>query len=380
MHRQKSNGYYITDQNIYDSNSGVSKKIKNQILIFEEHGTKIELFQIERLNFVEKIIRQICRVFIFLPNYSTLKLLKQLKATNTKSPNFIYIRFFLFDKKFINYLIALKRKNSQLKILLEIPTYPYSNEGTSYLRKKAMIRVINTYFMWEKCFDKIVTFSADDEIYGIPTIKIANGVNYGMLPPKKITNCSEINVIAVGLFDEWHGYDRFINGLNDYYLTSKSRKVKLHLVGDGPALVKYKILVSKHGIQEYVKFYGFLCDASLDLVYDRSELALDALARHRSNVYYNSSLKGKEYCAKGFPIISGVKTELDNFNNYRYYMRVNPDETSIDIESIVKFYDSIYQNTDKNCIVREIRSYTEKKFDIKYSMLPVIRYISGELL
>jgi hypothetical protein len=51
--------------------------------------------------------------------------------------------------------------------------------------------------------------------------------------------------------------------------------------------------------------------SSLNDIYNISDIAIDSLGRHRSNVMYNSTLKGKEYCAKGLPIVSGVKTEFD---------------------------------------------------------------------
>lgn len=42
------------------------------------------------------------------------------------------------------------------------------------------------------------------------------------------------------------------------------------------------------------------------------------MGRHRSGVSFNSSLKGKEYCAKGLIIVSGVKTELDLDGEFLY--------------------------------------------------------------
>ncbi|MFK5655764.1 hypothetical protein ACIA4K_04025 [Lactobacillus delbrueckii subsp. bulgaricus] len=56
----------------------------------------------------------------------------------------------------------------------------------------------------------------------------------------------------------------------------------------------------------------------LDYYYNICDIGIDSMGRHRSNVYYNSSLKGKEYLAKGLPIVLGVTTELDYIKDFRF--------------------------------------------------------------
>ena len=80
-------------------------------------------------------------------------------------------------------------------------------------------------------------------------------------------------------------------------------------------------------------------------LYDKADIALDCMGRHRVGVYYNSSLKGKEYCAYGVPIISGVETELDQRKEFQYYLRVPADDTILDMDDIVNYYHKCYDGT-----------------------------------
>ena len=164
----------------------------------------------------------------------------------------------------------------------------------------------------------------------------------------------------------------------EYYKKGGKRKINLHLVGDSEVLNEYREKVSCYKLNDNVIFYGKKYGEELDKIYDTCDLALDALGRHRSGVYYNSSLKGKEYCAKGLPIISGVKTELDYNKEYSYYLRVDADESDIDMLDIIEFYDKIYNsNKTRKDIINFIRSYSEEYFDFKNGFNPIINYINN---
>ncbi|OJF94675.1 hypothetical protein [Alkalibacterium sp. 20] len=144
--------------------------------------------------------------------------------------------------------------------------------------------------------------------------------------------------------------------------------------------MKCKNYVKKHNLVNKVLFYGLQDGEELNEIYDECELALDSMGRHRSKVYYNSSLKGKEYGAKGLPIVSGMKTELDFDGNYPYYLRVPADDTPINIENIINFYDSIYDSsldTQKE-VINYIRDYTIKHFGVGIGLRKVLDVILND--
>ena len=198
----------------------------------------------------------------------------------------------------------------------KIPTYPFKNE---YKGIKSILGFIGMYYLkhLHKYIDYIVTYSKDKEIYRIPTIITSNGVDLEKIKPKKESRSKDINMIAVANFSMWHGYDRIIEGLNNYYKNDCKDNVYLYLVGSGEYLKVYQSLIKKYNLEKYVFVLGAKSGYELDFVYNKCNIAIDACGRHRSGVYYNSSLKGKEYCAKGLPIVSGVETELDYIKDYK---------------------------------------------------------------
>lgn len=359
-------GIYITEY--YISLPGVEKKIKSQIDIFNKNKLEVDRIIIQSKNKINKIITR-------LPFFY-----KKYKLENIEKYKYIYIRKPLIDKGLILELERIKKINNNIKILLEIPTYPYDKElmnlidYTSLLKERIWRKKLHKYV------DRIVTYSQDKYIYGIKTIGISNGINIKQIQPINPIKHSEINIIAVAVFSNWHGYDRFIKGMYNYYKLKNNQKVILHLVGEGNSLNLYKDMAKKYNIEDKIVFYGKKEGAELDDIYNKCDIALDAMGRHRSGVYYNSSLKGKEYAAKGIPIISGVHTELDNESNFKYYYRVPADESVINVEKVVEIYNNIYNSgVSREEIIRYIREYALNNFDMNYAFKSVIDYINNTI-
>lgn len=365
--------YICVGQQLDDKSSGIGKKIINQIHTLERNGCSVELINIDnKTTFLDKLL-------FFIPfiksNYQKREIVA-VDGYNLRNYQFIYIRKPALSSAIVTLLKKIKKQNSKIKVIMEIPTYPIYGEYQG-IRKLLILQSVLSCYSLYKYVDRISTYSNDKIIWKVKSINISNCVDFSKVTPKKVTDDKgSINVIAVALFSHWHGYDRFIEGLHLYYQSGGKRKVQLYLVGDSNIVGEYKSLVQKYNLSEYIHFCGKQYDKELDKIYDRCELALDALARHRSKVYYNSSLKGKEYGAKGLPIISGVETELDSDPNYKYYLRVPADETMVNINTIIKFYDYVYHGAEsKEQIINLIRSYSQNYFDYENGFQPVIKYI-----
>lgn len=298
-----------------------------------------------------------------------------------------YIRFNRFSFKFLSVLKHLKKSNC--KNIIEIPTYPFFREDMHELYRnfksckvinsiKVLIKLINNallpYFS-KKLMDRISTYSNDDYIWGIKTLHISNGVyinEFNLTKNNKANNT--INLICVSSCLKWHGYDRILQGISNYYNHNKkpSINVNLIIVGEGPETIFYKRFVENKGLSEYVFFKGIVTGEDLDELYYDSDIAIDAMGRHRVGVYYNSSLKGKEYAERGLPIISGVKTEFDLDSQYPFYFRVPADDSAVQINEIIDFFDKI-KLIDNYRI--QIHEYAKNNFSYEVAMKKIIDYI-----
>jgi hypothetical protein len=162
--------------------------------------------------------------------------------------------------------------------------------------------------------------------------------------------------------------------MGEYYKNGGTRNIIFHMVGDGMAVPQYHKLVKEYHLEKHVIIYGNKSGAELDEIYKHSFIGLDGLARHRSGNMTNSSLKSREYTAKGIPFVSSVDIDFAD-KDWPYVMRVPQDETPIDMNKVIEFYDKVYGNRDCNEVAKEIRSYAESRCDMKVVMQPIIDYI-----
>jgi glycosyltransferase involved in cell wall biosynthesis len=289
--------------------------------------------------------------------------------------DFIYIRRFIVSQTILFLLKNIRNNNPACKILYEIPTYPYDKEHVT-IRAKFSLFIDKIYRNKLKQYvDRIVTMSEDDSIFGIPTIKIINGINCSNIPiqvPQKKEK--DIHLIAVANFTKWHGYDRLIEGLNNYYKEKPSCKIYVHFVGDGGELNIYKQMVLQYNLSDYVVFYGLLSGEKLSEVYNKADVALASFGCHRIGVFLGSFLKTREYLARGIPMVSSTKIDVLP-KEFRYCLYVPEDESPIDISRIIAFYQDLLKQQSVSEIIHEIRAFAEEHCDMSKTMKPVIAYI-----
>lgn len=100
---------------------------------------------------------------------------------------------------------------------MEIPTYPYDQE---FIDQKLNL-CIDKIFRHDLCkqLNAIVTFSNDTVIFGQRTIRISNGIDFSSIPLRQQIHTmeNELHLIGVAEIHFWHGFDRIINGLKEYY-------------------------------------------------------------------------------------------------------------------------------------------------------------------
>lgn len=236
-------------------------------------------------------------------------------------------------------------RETGVKIALEIPTYPYDAEFAQSSRgRKFKLRI-------DRCFrrrtarhvDRIVTFSDDAEIFGRPTIRISNGIDFGSIPLKteQHDTSRELHLLAVANIHFWHGFDRVIEGLRGYYATPQQRIVMLRIVGDGiPSLIDgYRRRIAEYELEKYVCVTGPRSGEALDAEFAWSDMGIASLARHRNGITKIKTLKNREYAARGIPFVYS-ETD-DDFEAMPYVMKAPADESPLDIAALVRFYDSV---------------------------------------
>lgn len=365
-------GFYLSN---HDSGgisiSGVSSgKIDAQIKAFNEAGLNCEYLQYKRSE------STIGKVLLSLPFFSDGITWPYKKEVLTA--DYLYLRKPRFiSKELISFLKECKRHNPSMRVVMEIPTYPYDKEMTSQPRMiPALLKDKYNRRKLNGVIDRIAVLGGEKEVFGIPTLPFRNGFDPDAIHARKPSyKTDEINIICVATYSFWHGIDRFVEGMSNSLDLVKKRKIKLHLIGDGPALSSLKNQVDKNCLSEFVIFYGKKNHIGIEPIYDKCTLAIECLGCHRKDLIISSSLKSREYMAKGIPFVYSGMIDIFCKAPVDFCLNVKSDEEPIDIERVVDFYDALYGSEGESDLIKRIRLYAESHISVQKTMSEVIGYL-----
>lgn len=333
----------------FDPANGISKKIQAQVRALKANGLETHLCYLQenasgkRRIANDQVIADYGRAF-----YGKIrKRLEYHSVVNYAISHQIDIVYMRSNHNANPFTIGMLRqmKKAGIQIVMEIPTYPYDQEYiTPFMKAERFI---------DRCFRKklahllnaIVTFSDYKIIFGVPTIQISNGIDFSEIPVKKQVNNTdrELHLIGVAEIHYWHGYDRLIRGLAEYYTTPQTYKVYFHIVGDLSGQRERDELlpvIAENHLESYVIFHGKQHGEALEQLFEQCDFGIGSLGRHRSGIHKIKTLKNREYAARGIPFIYSETDE--DFEKMPYILKAPEDESSIDIAKIIRFYPTVH--------------------------------------
>jgi len=326
-----------------DPNNGISKKISYQVKALKACGMDVHLCYMDEATTKRRIIDKET-----IADYGSGILSKILKRIDfspiTKYAikhgfECVYIRSNHNANPFTIKMVKQMRK-AGMKIVMEIPTYPYDSEYEAQGIRNQIFQDKIFRNLLAKHLNAIVTFSEYEEIFGQRTIRISNGIDFDCVRIKNKSNniFRELNLIGVAEIHKWHGFDRIIKGLADYYSSHNEIIVKFHVVGyffSAEEESTFKKLVDDLKMGDYVILYGKKHSEELDRIFNQCDFGIGSLGRHRVGIDRIKTLKNREYAARGIPFIYS-ETDSD-FDNKPYVLKASADESPIDIQRIIDF-------------------------------------------
>ncbi len=358
---------------------GVCKKIYSQIAVFEKNGYDVDFIYIKdgkviyRENRTERVLGKVGSI------KKTPAYIIMYKGLRDKAYDWVYNRYGMMDTFYYRVLKRLHKNGA--RILIEIPTYPYIHEMPAGFLYRIMAGWDKIYSAkLKKCVDRIATYSQDDEIFGIKTIKIKNGIDFNSISVRKPQNeTDEIRLIAVAGLTRWYGYDRILKGLGEYYRQGGNRRIVMHIIGKGSVSKDYERIVEQYGIEEHYVYHGEKSGEELDRLYNICDIGIESLGTFRQHVAISSSLKSREYGAKGLPFVMAGQSDV--FEGKEFVLKVPENESVINILEVVRFYDKLYYGKSKLEVSESIRRQAENLCDIRITMASVIKYFDcGEFV
>ena len=372
----------------FEDYSGITKKIHHQVKGLKENGYDVRLCYYDfspeghRCRFVDgKVIK----------DYGTGKwaAIRQRMSYDCiynycirEGIQLVYARCFINANPWLIRFFK-KLQKAGIHAVTEIPTYPYDqefNKGTDLYERLGLY--IDKFFRNQlyKNVDAMVTFSDAKEIFGQRTINISNGVDFDSIPlhqPSAISRQpSELHLIGVAEVHYWHGFDRVMAGIGEYYSHQPSAinrhpDVYFHIVGGVhpdymggvPKSPGFQKIIDKYDISDKIIFHGTMFGQQLDDLFNQCQFAIGSLGRHRSGITVIKTLKNREYATRGIPFI--YSEQDSDFDHQPYVLKAPADESPIDIQQIIDFMD------DFNMKPEEIRK-TVEPLQWKYQMKKVV--------
>ena len=330
----------------------------------------------------QKIISQV-EMFRGIGIDMQIKVLHKNKKTRWNyEPEYVKADFIYFrrgttvDARFVSFFKRIKREGNPI-IFMEIPTYPYEGEGGQSFRSKIK-HAIDHYYRRKlyQCIDRIVVTGADvgPTLWNIPTVCIVNGIDLSKTLIRKYQPHGDTVIITcVAKFSPWHGYERIIKGLAEYYKASQERKVYLLMVGEGVERSYYENMVNEYHLNDYVSFVGKKTGTELEEIYNRTDIGVCSLGRYKSNIDVIGDLKSREFMAKGIPVICGCKIDVLEGKNFRYAMFFPNNDSIINIWSVLRFYDDLKVKENEEEISSKIRLISKSWIDYQETFKRVLK-------
>jgi glycosyltransferase involved in cell wall biosynthesis len=193
----------------------------------------------------------------------------------------------------------------------------------------------------------------------IPYFVLTNGIDVKNYQSKKYREFKgdALKMVFVGsTTTRWHGLDRLIKGMKGY---KGDINLELHIVGSIAQDVRN--LVKSLNLENSIIFHGFKHGKELDEVFDNAHIAIGTLALHRENLKYGSTLKVREYTARGIPFVISYRDE-DIEGQFPLCLELLPDDRVINMDEVIKFAKTAYERYGKT-IPTMMRDYALKKMD-----------------
>ena len=293
--------------------------------------------------------------------------------------DFLYIRYPFAIPSFLRFLRVAKKENPNIKIVLEVPTFPYRQELTNPKQRVLLALDDLGHERLTHYVDAIVTFFGQSEIFGIPCIRSGNGVDVSRIPLNpKPSSGKGFSIITVANLADWHGVDRLLRGLAAHLTDPEAVPITVSLVGDGPARPGLAAMTSDLGLGDVVRFHGVQSGPRLDALFADADVALGSLGMHRLGLARSSSLKAREYCARGIPFVLASDDE-DFPANVPFVHHVSADDRPLDVGALADFVDKLRRSSP--AYMMDMRRYAEERLSWKAKLEPVLRYVrTGELV
>ncbi len=353
--------YYTRLHEGRSTNIGALNKCKEQVLAFRDQGVVIDL--LTYANTGVKLNGQVIVKLKFgnlVQDYSKFLLVwdkSLLEVIDFGCYDFVYLRYPLCHPMLLYFFAKLKQRNPDIKLILEFPTFPYllelQKKDVFYRAAALMDRVLRRYLY--KWTDLAIHYGVG-KILDLPTLNLTNGIDLKDTQLREEGRIRDsIKIVALGSWNYWHGIDRLLQGLATFYQHDhEALPLEIKIIGDGPALADWQLLTQKLQLKPRPLFLPTIYGKELNKHLMEADIAIGSLGMFRKEVYIDSSLKHRAYCARSIPFVLATNDpDFPSALPFIHYVSAN--DTPLDIHQVLIWF---YQlKTEMPDYQREMRDY-----------------------
>jgi hypothetical protein len=137
---------------------------------------------------------------------------------------------------------------------------------------------------------------------------------------------------------DFNGLDRLFMGMSAY---KGNMKLQLRLYGRN--LESEKRQIQQYGIQDMVELNGFIDKKGIDEIMNSVDLGVGALGVHRKGLQSTTTIKAREYFARGLPFFYGHNDP--DFSTSptakNFCLEYEANDTPIDMEHLIQWYSNL---------------------------------------
>lgn len=339
---------------------GVRKKINMQCKAFEEIGLEVIAINSGKRSFIgqiEKILPHALGI-----NYRIIK--NKISEIPKDTVQYCYIRYSPASRGLLDVMKTVKSSQKNIKMILEIPTYPYEDElkGIKAFPSKIKERIFRNRM--HKYVDLIVTPShiEDSKIFGIPAVEITNGIDVCSMKLRTPVEKKDhsVNIVGVALITQKQGYDRVIKGISEYVKTKASYEpdVFFYIIGTGNGKSELENMSAELQLSKNVVFTGEKENEELEYYYNIADIGVGTIGLYKTNELKKvNSLKTREYCAKGLPFIITDCDYMFADNNFEFCKIIKNDNSYVDMRTVIQFLEEIKRNHQPMEVITQMNRF-----------------------
>lgn len=209
----------------------------------------------------------------------------------------------------------------------------------------------------------------------IPSYTMTNGIDVDSYPRKNtlLREKDRLRLLYVGSHTaQWQGFDRVLEGIAAYH---GDAQIGLHVAGTLNESTRQ--LIKKLGVEHHIHDHGYLEGISLDRLFDDCDIAVGTLGMHRKNLTFGSTLKVREYMARGIPFIISY-TDDDLTPDLPYVFMAPADDSPIDMYHVHQFTTQLYRSHGES-LSTDMHSYAVEHMDYRMKINRLLDFITTQL-